>query len=46
MFCTDETSFGKYQKFIEDACAKTKKCVVEDVTKAFDQLKGTLHELL
>lgn len=35
-FCMDARDFGKYQKFIEDACAHDKNCVDE----VFNFVKG------
>lgn len=43
MFCTSEENFGKYQKFIEDACAITKKCKVQDVKKAIEIIEKNLN---
>lgn len=43
MFCTSETNFGNYQKFIEDACATTKNCVVKDVKKALQTIEKNLN---
>ncbi len=43
MFCTDEMSFAKYQKFIEDACAMTKKCHVKDVNKALKEIEKNIQ---
>ncbi len=38
-FCLDAKSFGKYQKFIGDACAKHQNCI-DEITQFVDNLNG------